>query len=288
MRALLIVIVLTAMQADGKSLTDKELATLNTDIRHVWSGGSWKDIGQEGFYRILVTGGGYEHYKTKLYIQWVTNGFDDTLPKVIATTGIKQLNDDSLYAFGIPICIGGWECNSIELDATHTYNQNNHKFKVVLTGIGSYKFVDSAVEKREPSKATNSIPPALSTWVSNQENVGYEKKDQCDKDKAKFHNPSLSSVDWIVVLVCYDYQVHEPYPSFAFYSEKENKLGSVNMNNEEYWKYWQKTNAPQVASITDVDNDGNIEIKLHTEPYEGTESGEYIVEWVDGKLVKFD
>ncbi len=101
----------------------------------MWSGGSWQQEEAEGFYRFLVAGGGYEHYKSKLYVQWIDHGSDTVAPKVIRTIEIKQLNDNPLYAFNLPRCIGGWECNSIEISATHSYELTKHKFKISFTGI---------------------------------------------------------------------------------------------------------------------------------------------------------
>ena len=145
MKILLIVIALISFPAYGWNSLDKEFASLNTDVRHMWSGGAWQHEEQEGFYRFLIAGGGYEHYKSKLYVQWVAHGSDMEAPKVLRTIEIKQLNDNPLYAFNLPICTGGWECNSIELAATHTYELTKHKFKMSFTGIGKYEFVPSAL-----------------------------------------------------------------------------------------------------------------------------------------------
>jgi len=87
--------------------------------------------------------GGYEHYKSKLYVQWVAHGSNIEAPKVLHTVGIKQLNDNPLYAFNLPSCVGNKECNTIEVAATHTYEIN--KFKISFTGIGEYEFVRVAL-----------------------------------------------------------------------------------------------------------------------------------------------
>jgi hypothetical protein len=145
MKILLIFIALLSIPAYGWNDLNKEFSALNIDIRHMWSGGAWKHNKQEGFYRVLVAGGGYEHYKSKLYVQWVKHGSDMESPKILITTSVKELNDNPLYAFNLPTCIGDWKCNSLELDATHTYELTEHKFKIILMGIGKYELVPSAL-----------------------------------------------------------------------------------------------------------------------------------------------
>ncbi|MGH1541264.1 MAG: hypothetical protein ACRBHB_12630 [Arenicella sp.] len=145
MKILFVVIALISFSAHGWEKLDKEFSVLNTDMRHMWSGGAWQHEEKEGFYRFLVAGGGYEHYKSKLYVQWLVHGSDMEAPRVIRTIEIKQLNDNPLYAFNLPACGGGWKCNSVELEATHTYELTRHKFKISLTDIGKYEFVASAL-----------------------------------------------------------------------------------------------------------------------------------------------
>lgn len=145
MKIVLILLALLSIPAFAWNDIDQEYATLNTDMRHMWSGGAWQENKQEGFYRFLIAGGGYEHYKSKLYVQWVAHGSDMESPKVLRTIEIKELNDNPLYAFNLPACIGGWECNSIEIAATHTYELTKHKFKIKFTGIGKYEFVPTAL-----------------------------------------------------------------------------------------------------------------------------------------------
>lgn len=145
MKIILILVTLFSIPAYGWNDLDKEFSALSTDVRHMWSGGAWQYDKDEGFYRILVAGGGYEHYKSKLYVQWVVHGSDMEDPKVQLTIEIKELNDNPLYAFNLPICVGGWECNSIEVSATHTYELTKHKFKITFTGLGKYEFVPNAL-----------------------------------------------------------------------------------------------------------------------------------------------
>lgn len=119
---------------------DEDLDALSTNVREVWSGGYWEMKDVQGFYRFVVAGGGYEHYKTKLYVQWIKHGSDMEHPVVIETTGISELNKNPIYAFGIPDCVGGWDCRELEIDAMHTYEHTSHKFKVIITDIGRYEF----------------------------------------------------------------------------------------------------------------------------------------------------
>ena len=119
---------------------DKDLGALSTNIREVWSGGHWELEDANGFYRFVVAGGGYEHYKSKLYVQWIRHGSDMELPVVIETTEVIELNANPIYAFGLPECAGGWECSEIEVNAMHAYEHTQHKFRVLFRGVGRYEF----------------------------------------------------------------------------------------------------------------------------------------------------
>lgn len=145
MKTLLILLSLLSFSAYAEESIDKQFAALNTDMRHMWSGGEWEQNGQNGFYRILVAGGGYEHYKSKIYIQWVLHGSNMKDPKILTTVGIKELNENPLYSFNLPTCIGGWQCHSIELQAVHTYELTKHVFTINFIGIGKYEFKAKAL-----------------------------------------------------------------------------------------------------------------------------------------------
>lgn len=83
MKIVLILITILSFPAYGWNNLDEEFSALNTDMRHMWSGGEWQHDGKEGFYRILVAGGGYEHYKSKMYVQWVAHGSDMVAPQIL-------------------------------------------------------------------------------------------------------------------------------------------------------------------------------------------------------------
>lgn len=138
-RLLTIFIVLPSLSLAWEGVAN-DMAALGTTIRDVWSGGHWEVKDVEGFYRFVIAGGGYEHYKTKLYVQWIRHGSDMESPVVEETIEIKELNENPVYAFGLPKCIGGWQCSEVEINATHTYEQTSHKFKVTFTGVGQYEF----------------------------------------------------------------------------------------------------------------------------------------------------
>ncbi len=118
---------------------EKELPALNPDIRHIWSGGNWQHRGKEGFFRLIVAGGGYEHYKAKLYVQWIDHGSDMEGPKLLKTVGIAEINDSPVYAFELPECKGDWKCDAIRVEAIHTYESSRHVFEIEFTGIGQYR-----------------------------------------------------------------------------------------------------------------------------------------------------
>lgn len=125
----------TASSSDITALTN-----LNADMRHIWSGGYWKHDNKEGFYRTIVTGGGYEHYQTQLYIQWLVQGSDTEAPQVLSTVSIEELNQSPVYAFDLPTC-SEWPCQRMELVGTHTYEQNPYSFHITLPSIGRYQII---------------------------------------------------------------------------------------------------------------------------------------------------
>jgi hypothetical protein len=48
----------------------KDVRSLPPHVHSVHSGGFWEHGNQEGFYRIVVMAGGFEHVIARLYVQW--------------------------------------------------------------------------------------------------------------------------------------------------------------------------------------------------------------------------
>jgi len=119
---------------------DKKLKFMSTDIREVISVGTWAERKKEGYYRFIVVGGGIEHYKAKLFIQWVTSGSDMESPVILASIAIKEINGSPIYAFRLPKCIDKNSCSVITFIAEQTYTQEKYRFKIRLKGIGKYVF----------------------------------------------------------------------------------------------------------------------------------------------------
>lgn len=95
---------------------------------------------------MIVAGGGYEHYKAKLYVQWIDHGSDMEGPKLLKTVGIPEINRNAVYAFELPECADGWKCNTIMIEAVHTYESSQHIFEIEFTGIGEYRLKHKALK----------------------------------------------------------------------------------------------------------------------------------------------
>jgi len=138
MRKSLLLVIFISFPAFGWENIEDEFSELNTAIHHIWTGGSWEQDGKAGLYRFLVAGGGYEHYKTKLYVQWLLHGSDEQKPSVLSTIEVVELNENPVYTFLLPKCAGSWVCGSIELEAINVYTSSKHQFNIKFTGIGKY------------------------------------------------------------------------------------------------------------------------------------------------------
>lgn len=119
----------------------EKLTHFPTMVQEVKSGGEWAEDDTAGYYRFIVVGGGIEHYKTKLFVQWISHGTDEELPELLASISIVELNDDPfpLHAFNEPKCKDE-TCSSIYFEALNTYDLSEHKIEIDFTGIGQYQF----------------------------------------------------------------------------------------------------------------------------------------------------
>ena len=90
-----------ARQNPERALSGEEasVAALNADIVSIVSGGEWQGDGRNGFYRLVVVSGGYEHVTSRLYVQWVQESQDSSTPSRVVHT--KNVFGDSLYSLGV-------------------------------------------------------------------------------------------------------------------------------------------------------------------------------------------
>jgi hypothetical protein len=58
----------------------------------VHSGGFWEHREQEGFYRVVVMAGGFEHVIARLYVQWITTDQDTRDYKIVRTVNVSEFN----------------------------------------------------------------------------------------------------------------------------------------------------------------------------------------------------
>ena len=122
-----------------------DLDAVDTDLREVSSGGYWSFGNEEGFLRFIVLGGGIDHYKTRLYVQWLTIGTDYEKSKIYKSVSIHELNESPVYSFGLPKCIGKSACRSISINAKNTYDLSEHLIQIQLTEPGNYVYKSKAL-----------------------------------------------------------------------------------------------------------------------------------------------
>ena len=54
--------------------------------------GFWEHREQEGFYRVVVMAGGFEHVIARLYVQWITTDQDTRDYKIVRTVNVSEFN----------------------------------------------------------------------------------------------------------------------------------------------------------------------------------------------------
>lgn len=120
---------------------------LNPGIRAVSSGGLWIHGEQQGWLRFVVTGGGVEHYRTYLYLQWFTQVDDRSEIKHIATVPVIELNGTyaepaaiTRYTFSAPECKEKTACTEATFAAYDILQDKELQFALLLdSGPGSYR-----------------------------------------------------------------------------------------------------------------------------------------------------
>ncbi len=121
-------------------MQDARLAReLDVSIARVWSGGFWEEGTRRGYFRLVVTGRGYEHVANQLFIQWIEQGDRETGPRLVAQRPLTRVNDPAVFVFDLPRCTLRPQCTSLELDVRHTYTYEEQKLLIRLLGLGAYE-----------------------------------------------------------------------------------------------------------------------------------------------------
>lgn len=77
----------TAIAPDSAFLPT--LSALDPSVTAVSSGGAWAAGGEEGWYRVIIVTGGFEHVSSRLFVQWMTGpSSPDESARVVATRQI--------------------------------------------------------------------------------------------------------------------------------------------------------------------------------------------------------
>ena len=81
------------------------VAELPGEVRELKSAGRWRTADGEGFYRVVVLRGGYEHLADRLYIQWVREGDESRPARVVASVGVTEINDNGPFTFSYALVV---------------------------------------------------------------------------------------------------------------------------------------------------------------------------------------
>lgn len=76
-------------------------------IHTVQTGGSWESGKQEGFYRVVVVAGGFEHVIARLYVQWIATDQDEREYKLVRTVEVKDVGVASVISVAPKFSTGG-------------------------------------------------------------------------------------------------------------------------------------------------------------------------------------
>ena len=91
-------------------------------IADIVSGGHWAASGQEGYYRIVIRTGGFEHINSELTVQWLTEGGRDSDPVVVRSIVVKELTINRLDRPKIGQYLKGWR---VWVQQTDTHSEHS-------------------------------------------------------------------------------------------------------------------------------------------------------------------
>lgn len=129
---------------DGASLA----SAVSPAVADVVSGGSWSADKQGGFYRgVLVMVPGEGGFSAQLFLQWLSLPADNTLPTVVKTVPVKEVNDLKLQFASIELSGEENKDNEVSI-VVSSYNVEEDKdisLFIKATAPGSY-----AMDKAPP------------------------------------------------------------------------------------------------------------------------------------------
>ncbi len=64
-----------------------------TGIHQVFTGGFWSHGKDEGYYRVVIVAGGFEHVSHRLFIQWIAIDQDNHDLKIARSVAVDEIND---------------------------------------------------------------------------------------------------------------------------------------------------------------------------------------------------
>jgi hypothetical protein len=70
----------------------KDVRSLPPHVHSVLSGGYWEHGNQDGFYRVVVLAGGFEHVIARLYVQWISTDQVTRDYKIVRTVNVTEFN----------------------------------------------------------------------------------------------------------------------------------------------------------------------------------------------------
>lgn len=120
---------------------------LSTSVRSVSTGGLWTYGEREGWLRFVVTGGGVEHHRTRLYLQWFSQTDDSSEVERLETVSVIELNGPltnppvmTRYIFATPVCNDKTACTEATLSAFDVQESVQKQFILLLDdGPGNYR-----------------------------------------------------------------------------------------------------------------------------------------------------
>jgi hypothetical protein len=87
-----VALLLAVTSASAQDFGPKDAQATPVGVLFAQTGGQWQKGEQEGFYRVLVISGGFEHVISRLYIQWIALDQDNREYKLVRTVDVKELN----------------------------------------------------------------------------------------------------------------------------------------------------------------------------------------------------
>ncbi len=81
----------TAARAEPSPEADAKATP--TGIHQVVTGGFWTHGKDEGYYRVVIVAGGFEHVSHRLFIQWIAIDQDNHDLKIVRTVAVAEIND---------------------------------------------------------------------------------------------------------------------------------------------------------------------------------------------------